>query len=1076
MIIDLTGKDNYSDSEKSFRRVRTEPSKASLDETGEYMEKLDRGKFTFWFKINLKSFIEELKEDPEETELQMISYILKKEIPLNDGIVLTVKMERRVFERNYSFTTAFHLAAVGSQNNLLSDIFFRVYDIENETVFYKKRFELHNEKTTQICRMTNKIDINKKIDLLAEVIIDDFNFVKDNNLPNGIINMGVTCYMNSYLQSIFHLKKFRYYVNTLASINQEDFIFCLQSLFYDLEKGKRDAKTFDLLKSFGWNYEQMFTQQDVQEFSLKLLDAIEEKSREQNVDQIITKELFKGKLQSYIKCVKVDFESVKEEDFFELQLNVASCGNVEDALTDLLQAEELSGDNAYNTDRFGRQEAKKGINILKVPDVLILNLNRTSYNLQTFEPEKLLKRFEFYEELDMAKYSREGKKYELYAVFVHIGFESGKGHYLVYLKIGDQWMEFNDSVIKKLTWEEVKQGSYGGDYRGTIFSLKSFQLESRLKTAREHAYMLMYVKSDKKDEILDNKGRVVDYSQSVIHFSTEKLKREKKLELRANYRKIHPCFEETFLGKETGVGELFYWKIFRDEEILKRYKKTHRFKKDKEDKNHFFWIPNSMDGEEFKDLIEKKFGKDFKAYVYKTKPKYLKAVREDNLSSTFNRYEHKQYVFLYKVKKEEKKITDPVLIITKQYNETENNFTLIDISLKDKYSDIKIYEERLENIMNCKLAVFFECNKKLSDLLSIKDEGLQFYELQSKSKSGDVIPLVIVKEESNTIERAKETWSQYKNSAIVNIEFENVEEEVIFDLYDSAFKIYEYLLDRKIIKEDQNYLYYFQCRGESHPLKKEDLTKMKVGNIVAEDPTLLIVEDKNFPKGCIPFDMEFYDFKLKKNVVIKKSENNIDLNLELNNSKMQLYFIHNEVFSDLFESNNSYFNHRNRKYPIVNHDFLITLKNGKELLLKNETILASDIDKVVIIPVQQLNPNFDSVTEMSIETDKKKSLKKKEPLLLKIRFKFFEENIILLFLIDKRIKAEDVIDEFEWFVINSWFDLKFEGLRKVDKKTELKNQLEFLLDQEESGSKNDEFSGSNKMEKFVKENCVSLTV
>ena len=64
-----------------------------------------------------------------------------------------------------------------------------------------------------------------------------------------------------------------------------------------------------------------FLQHDVQELCRVLLDNLESKMKQTVVADTIP-QLFKGRTKSYIKCKNVDFESSREEAFYDVQLNV----------------------------------------------------------------------------------------------------------------------------------------------------------------------------------------------------------------------------------------------------------------------------------------------------------------------------------------------------------------------------------------------------------------------------------------------------------------------------------------------------------------------------------------------------------------------------------------------------------------------------------------------------------------------------------------------------------------------------------------------------------------------------------
>lgn len=73
--------------------------------------------------------------------------------------------------------------------------------------------------------------------------------------------------------------------------------------------------TTELTKSFGWNSIDSFMQHDVQEFNRLLQEHIEKAIRGTPAEDSI-KKLFVGRMKSYIKCINVEYESAKTEDFY----------------------------------------------------------------------------------------------------------------------------------------------------------------------------------------------------------------------------------------------------------------------------------------------------------------------------------------------------------------------------------------------------------------------------------------------------------------------------------------------------------------------------------------------------------------------------------------------------------------------------------------------------------------------------------------------------------------------------------------------------------------------------------------
>jgi ubiquitin carboxyl-terminal hydrolase 7 len=134
----------------------------------------------------------------------------------------------------------------------------------------------------------------------------------------GIRNQGATCYMNSLLQSLYFTNEFRkavYQIPTDHEQPQKSIALALQRIFYNLQYSPMPVGTTELTKSFGWDSAESFMQHDIQEFNRVLQDNLEEKMKGTPADGAISK-LFKGKMKSFIKCINVDYESSRSEDYY----------------------------------------------------------------------------------------------------------------------------------------------------------------------------------------------------------------------------------------------------------------------------------------------------------------------------------------------------------------------------------------------------------------------------------------------------------------------------------------------------------------------------------------------------------------------------------------------------------------------------------------------------------------------------------------------------------------------------------------------------------------------------------------
>lgn len=122
-------------------------------------------------------------------------------------------------------------------------------------------------------------------------------------------------------------------------------------------------------------------QHDVQEFNRLLQDTIEKKMKDTPAQDAI-KQLFVGKMKSYIKCINVEYESSRTEDYYDIQLNVKGCKNLEESFRNYVSEETLEGDNKYMAEEeYGLQDAKKGVIFESFPSVLHLQLKRFEYDM-----------------------------------------------------------------------------------------------------------------------------------------------------------------------------------------------------------------------------------------------------------------------------------------------------------------------------------------------------------------------------------------------------------------------------------------------------------------------------------------------------------------------------------------------------------------------------------------------------------------------------------------------------------------------------------------------------------------------
>lgn len=302
--------------------------------------------------------------------------------------------------------------------------------------------------------------------------INDF-FTKTTEDYLGLPNQGATCYLNSLLQVLYHLKKFRKFIyEKNVEQNEANFIFCLQLLFRDLQLRKSRRSTKHLTNALKWNKEEISTSQDVSEFYKFFFESI------LNGEKATS--LFEGMFDITITNFNNGNQRHMKEMFIQIMLKVDGFSNIIDSFKMFFSPFSFYD----NKGKDGTEESIKQFSISKFPPVLSIVLKRYRFNDEKSEFEKLNSIIVFPKMLNFSEFDTKytDSEYQLYAIIAHVG-TMNSGHYVSFVNpdLKGNWYEFDDNKVFKRSEEVTFDLCYGKNRFG--------------------AYMLFYIKLNMKDEI-----------------------------------------------------------------------------------------------------------------------------------------------------------------------------------------------------------------------------------------------------------------------------------------------------------------------------------------------------------------------------------------------------------------------------------------------------------------------------------------------------------------------------------------------------------------------------------------------
>jgi hypothetical protein len=263
----------------------------------------------------------------------------------------------------------------------------------------------------------------------------------------GLVNRDGSCYVNAFLQILFHLREFRLFLSSL-NVNQ-GLAGELRLLFSQMSQGLLICPA-DLGRIVEPDHE---GDKDCCEFGVSLLTRILAGLGIPGREVLLEMMFF-----HIVRIVSVFDEEETILEGPEMMLGV--CCDWGGSLR--LAMETLFGPRQC----LARRDCTEIMRLAKGPSVLFIQINRISF--VNGRPVKDCRCFVFQSVLDLGAYvaAQDGSAiYDLCSVVAHIGIPAhGVCHYIAFCKIDGEWYCFNDRHVEQVTLQDVLDENFPSDH------------------------------------------------------------------------------------------------------------------------------------------------------------------------------------------------------------------------------------------------------------------------------------------------------------------------------------------------------------------------------------------------------------------------------------------------------------------------------------------------------------------------------------------------------------------------------------------------------------------------------------
>lgn len=348
-------------------------------------------------------------------------------------------------------------------------------DVEEKSIKPIPTLNQKQEETQEVEYYDINEDYNDRGSNGSNRIYKNWRELAKNKPPVGLLNHGVTCYMNSAIQAMIHIPAVQHYLNDVNNNKIKDLkprsvTHVLAELSKRMWMGDKKyinpKKIIQRLDEINCMMSE-WQQEDSHEYYMSLMSRLQEDStpKGKKLNESIIYDIFGGLLKQRITCHKCHNVSATNQEFYDLSLGLnrkkfknSNKFSIEKSINEFFSNELIkkteenkSGYYCENCKMF--TYANKISTIKIAPETLTIHFKRFKFNNNSSSKVKQLINYSKF--LNLSKYMEDKEEkavYKLISVIVHEGRSISSGHYVSHCLQPDgyTWCTYDDEYINKI--------------------------------------------------------------------------------------------------------------------------------------------------------------------------------------------------------------------------------------------------------------------------------------------------------------------------------------------------------------------------------------------------------------------------------------------------------------------------------------------------------------------------------------------------------------------------------------------------------------------------------------------------